>query len=389
MIARLLEKHVSESRLFNPVGIVEEFARTVTRELDFVQEGKNAVRFARNFKDHPGVLIPRVYKEYLSERVLVMERVKDGVRIDDIRGIEAMGLDRKELAKTGVDAYFKMILRDGFFHADPHPGNIFALPTGQIAFVDFGIVGRVTEELKAAMANTFLALIKRDFDRLIDEYVELGLISDGVDLDAFRRELKADLADFFEPLYDMTLGEINFAEYLDTVIHLAMKHDIRIPSDLLLVNKAMLILESIGTRLDPGFDFVAAAEPYASSLMRDKLSPSAMVDKLSRNFMETGDYIFVLPRQLKQILRKAIKDDLHVNLTHRGLEDFIRDMDRSSNRISFAMIISATLISSAIMHATGVGPKIYGFSAMGFLAFGSAAFLGIWLLISIIRSGRL
>ena len=387
-IAQLMDKHIPESRFFNPTGIVEEFSKTVKKELDFFEEAKNCCRFRKNFEGNPDIYIPRVYEEFITERVLVMERI-DGVRIDDITAIDAMGLDRKELVKIGVDAYFKMMLEDGFFHADPHPGNIFAMPTGQIGFMDFGIVGRVTDEMKETMANTFLALINKDFDRLIDQYIELGLVPEEVDLIAFRRDFKADLADLLEPLYGLTLKEINLAEYMDVITHLAMKHNMKIPSDLLLVDKAMLIIENIGRELDPDFDFTAAAEPYASKLVRERLSPSRIYEKAKKNIEEAGDFVILFPRQMKQIIRKVLRDDIHFKLTHIGLENFIRDMDKSSNRISFSMIISSMLLSSAIMHAAGVGPKIFDLSILGFLTFGFALLLGLWLIISIIRSGRL
>jgi ubiquinone biosynthesis protein len=387
-IARLLDKYVPESRFFNPTGIVEEFSKTVRKEMDFVEEARNCSRFRRNFEKNPDIYIPRVYHEYVTERVLLMEMI-EGVRIDDTAVIDFMGLDRKRLAKIGVDAYFKQILEDGFFHADPHPGNIFVMPTGIIAFVDFGIVGRVSDELKETMANTFIALLERDFDRLIDQYVEMGIVPDDIDLDAFRRDFKADLADFLEPLYGLTLKEINFAQYLDTVTHLAIKHNLRIPSDLLLIDKAMIILENIGRQLDPDFDFVAAAEPYASRIIRKRISPSRLYDKARKNVMEIGDFAFLFPRQMKQIIKKALKDDIQIKMFHVNLPEFIKDMDRSSNRIAFALIVSAMLISSAIMHATKVPPIIFGISLFGISAFGFAFLLGIWLIISIIRSGRL
>ncbi|GAB4390414.1 MAG: AarF/ABC1/UbiB kinase family protein [Thermodesulfovibrionales bacterium] len=387
-LARLLERHVTESRFFNPTGIVEEFSRTVRRELDFTEEARNACRFSRNFQEVGDVYIPKVFPEFLTENVIVMERI-EGVRIDDIKGIERLGLDRRELASVGVNAYFKMILEDGFFHGDPHPGNIFAMPSGQIGFVDFGIVGRVDDQLKETMANTFLALIKKDFDKLIDQYIELGLVPEDIDLEEFRRAFKSDLKDFLEPIYGMTLKEINFAEYLDTVTHLAMKHNLKIPSDLLLINKSMLILENLGLELDPDFDFIAAAEPYASKLARERFSPSRLYEDLSKTACETGDFVLNFPRQMKRVIRKVLRDDISMKLKHEGLEHFIRDMDRSSNRIAFAMVISAFILSSALMHATGVRPTIFGMSVLGFVSFGVASLLGIWLIISIIRSGRL
>lgn len=383
-IAQLMDKYIPESRFFNPTGIVEEFSRTVRKELDFSEEAKNCLRFRKNFENNPDVYIPKIYGEFTTEKILIMERI-EGVRIDDISAIEAMGLDRRELAKNGVDAYFKMILEDGFFHADPHPGNIFAMPEGQIGFMDFGIVGRVTDEMKETMANTFIALMNKDFDRLIDQYIELRLVPEEADLITFRKDFKSDLVYFLEPLYGLTIAEINFAEYMDTVMHLAMKHNMKIPSDLLLINKAMFILENLGRELDPDFNFIAAAEPYASKLAREKLSPSRIYEKTRKGLEEIGDF----PRQMKQIIRNVLKGDIHMKLTHIGLENFIRDMDKSSNRLSFSLIVSSILLSSAIMHTAGVGPKIYGLSIAGLSALGAAFLLGIWLIISIIRSGRL
>ncbi len=388
-IARLLDKYFPESRFFNPIGIVEEFAKTVRRELNFIEEARNCNKFRRNFEGNPNVYFPKIYSDFVTERVILMERI-DGVRIDDLAALDRLRVDKKLIAKIGVDAYFKQILEDGFFHADPHPGNIFVMPNNVIAFLDFGIVGRVSEDLKENLANTFIALIERDFDRLIDEYIELGIVPEHiVDIEAFRREFKADIVDIMEPLYGLTIKEINFAQYLDTITHLAIRHNLKIPSELLLINKAMLILDNIGRQLDPEFDFIAAAEPYASRIVRKRMSPSRLYEQTRKNIMEIGDFALLLPRQVKQIMKKILKDDVHVKMYHVNLPDFIKDMDKSSNRISFAMIVSAILVSSAIMHAAGVRPLIFGVSLFGISAFLIAFLLGIWLIVSIIRSGRM
>jgi len=387
-LANLLDKYVPESRFFNPKGIVEEFSKTIKKELNFIEEARNCYRFRKNFENSPSVYIPNIYREFVTEKILVMEKIK-GVRIDDIAGIDAMGLDRKHLAKIGVDAYFKQILKDGFFHADPHPGNIFVMPDGKIGLMDFGIVGRVSPELRETIANTFIAIISRDFDKLVDQYIELGIVPEEVDINILRKEFKADLSEFLEPLYGLTLKELNFAEYIDTVTHLAMKHNMKIPSDLLLIDKAMLILENIGTELDPDFDFISAAEPYATKLMKQRISPSRLYEKTLKNIEEIGDFVIMFPKQIKQIIRKVLQDDFHMKLTHIGLDKLIKDMDRSSNRIAFSLVISAIILSSAIMQATGAGPKVFGLSILALVAFGFASLLGIWLVISIIRSGRL
>lgn len=387
-VANLLDRYVPESRFFNPKGIVEEFSRTIKRELNFIEEARNCNRFRRNFEESPDICIPLIYDEFTTRKVLVMERI-NGARIDNIAGIESMGLERRHLAKIGVNAYFKQILEDGFFHADPHPGNIFVMPDGRIGLMDFGIVGRVSPELREIIAKTLLALLNKDFDKLTDQYIDLGYVSEDLDVGVLRKEFRADLADFLEPLYGLTLKELNFSEYIDTVTRIALKHNMKVPSDLLLINKAMLIVESIARVLDPDFDFISAAEPYAIKLMKQRISPGRIYEKTVKNIEEIGDFAVLFPKQMRQIIRKLLSGDIHMKLTHVSLDRLIRDMDRSTNRIAFSMVISAVLLSSAIMHATGVGPKMYGLSVFALISFGTASFLGIWLIISIIRSGRL
>ncbi len=386
-IARLLDRYVSESRFFNPIGIVDEFARTIRKEMDFVEESRNCSRFRRNFEHYPDIYIPKIYTDYVTGKAFVMEWI-DGIRIDDIREIERLGFDRAHLAEIGVRAFFKQVIEDGFFHADPHPGNLLVMPSGAIAFVDFGIVGRVTEEMRETIANTFVALIQKDFDGIIDQYMALGILPEHTDIEMFRREFKADLVDFLEPLYGLTLQELDFALYLDILTHLAIKHNLKVPSELLLIDKTMLILENIARQLDPAFNFIGAAEPYASKIIQQRTSPSRFYKRAKENIGEFGDFVSIFPRQMKEIIKKVLKDDIHVKMYHVNLPEFIKDMDRSSNRIAFAMIVSAMILSSAIMHATGVGPTIFGFSILAVSAFGFAFFLGVWLIISIIRSGR-
>ncbi len=387
-IAKLMIRYIPEANFFNPSGIVDEFARTVRKETDFIEEGRSACRLRRNFTDNTNIYIPKIYAEFMTEKVIVMEHI-DGVRIDDLNAIDSMGLDRRELAKIGVNAYFKQIMEDGFFHADPHPGNIFAMPSGMMAFLDFGQMGYVSETLRENIANLLMALVKKDFDGIINEYIEMGIVPEDVDKDQFRREFRTDLQDFMEPLYGLTLKDIKFASYLNALTELAARHHLKIPTDLLLVNKTLLVLESLGSHLDPNFDFIVAAEPFASKIMRGRLDPSRMYRKGKKTITDLGDFAFLFPVQIRQLVQKMLSDKLHVRMHHEGLDHLIRDFDRSSNRIAFSLIVSALLLSSAIMHSTNVGPQMYGMSLLGMSAFVIAFIMGIWLLISIIKSGRL
>ena len=387
-LARIADRYVAEVRFFNPVGLIEEFRRVVKREMDFEQEARNCLHFKRNFEGSPDVRFPKIYPGLLTGKVLVMERIY-GVRIDDLNGIDDAGFDRPKLARIGVEAYFQMIFRDGFYHADPHPGNIFVTPDGKIAFLDFGMVGVVSERLKELLASTLIALIRRDYDRLIENYIALGYVRPDADLEAFRTEFKADLADLLEPMFGLTLTEINLARYDATLVSLAIRHNLRIPPELMLINKSLLVLESIGLQLDPAFDFFSAAEPYASRLIKRKLSPTRLAGKFGAETLEAGEFAFFLPRNLKRLMNKVIRNDIQLKLHHLGLENLIKDMDRSSNRLAFAMVVSAMIISGSIMHAMKVPPTIFGVSVLGFVSFFFAGIFGLWLIISIFRSGRM
>lgn len=387
-IAELMDRYMPEAEFFNPKGIVEEFSKTVRKELNFREEARNLNRFRRNFEGHKYIYIPRLYPEYLTEKVIVMERI-EGIRIDRVSEIEKLGFDRSHIARIGLEAYLKMIFEDGYFHADPHPGNIFIMPDGRIGLVDFGIVGHLTPELMESLAQAFISLVKRDFDSLIEQYIDLGFVSEEVDIESFRRDFKADLMDFLVPLYGASISEINFTEYLDTLTHLAIKHKLKIPSDFLLVNKSLLILDSIARELDPSFNFISVAEPYASKLIRSRYNLQRLYDRTRRNLDEFTAFLTATPKQLRLLFRKALRDELNFKITHIGLERLMRDLDRSTNRLSFSIIVAALILGSSILTLSSVGGKIFDMPLLGAIGFLMAFVLGLWLLISIIRSGRL
>lgn len=387
-IARLLLKYIPESKLFDPEGIVHEFARTVRKELDFVTEAKNAQRFQRNFSGSDDVYIPKIFTGLLSGKVIVMERL-EGVKIDDLAGIETMGIDKREIARKGVDAYFKMIFEDGFFHADPHPGNLFVMSDGKIGIMDFGIVGWLTPELMENMASAFLSILNKDFDKLVDLYIDLGLVTEEVDIEIFKKEFKADLVYLLEPLYDLSISEVNFPEYLEALTHLVIKHGLKVPSDLLLMNRTILIVDNIGRQLDPGFNLISAAEPYAAELVRRRMSPQRVFDKSKENLVEIGDLLIDTPKQINRLLRKSLRDDLSFKIDPIGMDKLIKDIDRSSNRLAFSVVVAAIIVGSSMLMQSDIGGKILGMPTVGAIGFLVAFVLGLRLLISIIRSGRL
>lgn len=388
VIARLLIKYIPESRFFDPEGIVEEFSRSVKKELDFLSEARNAQRFRRNFAENRDICIPKVYPDMLTGKIIVMERL-EGVRIDDIEGIDAMGADRAEIARKGVDAYFKMIFEDGFFHADPHPGNIFVMPDGRMGLMDFGIVGWLTPEMMENIAGAFLAVLNKNFDRLIEVYIDMGFVQEEIDMEAFKRDFRADLINLLEPLYDITISEINFPEYLEAVTHLVIKYGLKVPSDLLLMNKTILILDNLGRQLDPSFNAVTAAEPYAAGMIKRKMSPERVLDRTRDNLSEIGDIVIDTPKQINRILRKTLRDELTFKVDPAGMEKLIKDIDRSSNRLAFSIVVAAIIVGSSVLVQSDIGGRIMGMPTVGAIGFLVAFLLGLRLIVSIIRSGRL
>ncbi len=388
ILAGLMLKYIPETEVFNPAGIVDEFAKTIRKELNFLDEKRNIERFALSFKDVPSLTIPEVHSHISSERVITMEYV-DGIRIDDVKSIDRAGLDRSEIARIAVNAYFKMMLEDGFFHADPHPGNIFVLPDGKVALVDFGMVGWLSPAIMESIATVLISIVNKDFDTLIDQFIALGMVTNESDLERFRQEFMTDIVDFIIPLYDLALSEINYAEYLNTITNLAIKHKLKIPSSILLVNKCNVILDGIVRDLDPEFNFIDVATPYATKLIRKRYGPKKVVEKLNRNLSELSDSLITIPRQIRLLLRQMSRDELNIKITHVGMESLKRDIDKSTNRLSFSIVIGSIIMSSSVLTLSGLGGKIFDIPALGITGFIMAFILGVWLLISILRSGRL
>ncbi len=388
-IADLIEARVPEMAPYNIPGIVDEFARTINRELDFFIEAANALQLRNNFEHSDVLYIPQVYTEFSSKRVLVLEKI-DGIRIDDFDRIDAAGFDQKDIALKGAAAFFKMVLQDGFFHADPHPGNIFVLSDGRLGLVDFGIMGRVTEENMEHFANTFLALAGHDYDALVRQYVNLGFLSeDSVDVEKFQREMKEDLAELLEPYYGMQVKQIDFGAYVDRVTHILIRHKLRMPQNLYLMDKALITLEGILKQLDPAFNYFDSAKPHVAELIRRRRNPFRAAELLRKNVVEFTDAFSLLPRQMKTVYRKFMRGDFRVNIHHEDLNHYIRDLDKSSNRLSFSIMTAAIIVSSSIIIHAGTGPVLFGLPMFGLIGYVIAALLGIWLLIGILRSGQL
>ena len=384
LLAQLAEKHIEESRLYNPIAIVDEFKKTILREIDFSIEAKNIDRSRRNFKDDNTVYILKVIHHLSTKKILTMERL-EGIKASNVNEIERIGLDKRQVAINGADAVLKQIFMHGFFHADPHPGNIFVLKDGRIAFLDFGMVGRIDAETREQLSDILVAIIHRDAKGIIETFASMGAIGKDADI----KRLNVDLTDFMENYYEIPLKELRMDQFFPDLIGIISQNQINIPPDLFLLSKVLVTIEGLGRKLDPDFNAVTQAKPFVDKLIRERYSTKNIIKGL-RGFLK-GLYIFtnLLPRDLTLIFNKIKKGTLRIEFEHRGLENLISQMDKVSNRITFSIIIAALIIGSSIIMQTNRGLLFLGFPILGILGFLIAGIMGLWLAIAILRSGKL
>lgn len=382
-IAHLLERYLPESQLFNPKGIVDEFSRSISREMDFLYEASSIERIASQFRGEEAVLVPKVIREYTTRKVITMERIK-GIRIDDIESLIREDIDPREIARKVADIYLRQVLIHGFFHADPHPGNIFVLPNGRIGLCDFGITGRLDERLKEALASLLIALVNMDYDAMVKLYIELGVVKEDVNIDEFRE----DMRDLIMPYHGRSLKEINPLEVFGEIIKVGIKYKIRLPRAFILLNKTFILLDSLLRRIAPDFILLEVAQPFALEIIKRRTSPERVLKDIVSHTQEIQGYLKDYPTQIHRLLQKMVEDKFTVDFMHKGLDHLIEEMDRSSNRLTFGIIVSALIIGSSFIMLSGVGPKFLGFSVLGIVGFGIGALLGFGLALLILRSGK-
>jgi ubiquinone biosynthesis protein len=384
-VAVLLERHMNRSDIYDPVGVVREFAYTIRRELDLSREGHAIERIRDNFKGDPTLYFPTVYWEATGKGVLTIEYVQ-GIKVSDHGAIEAAGLDRKEIARRGAVAFLKMVLEHGFFHGDPHPGNVMILPGNVICLLDYGMVGRLDPGLKEYLTNVLSAVTHKDVDELVDTLMGVGeFVPENVNMTA----LKKGLAEFMDSYLEIPLKEIAVGKMLLEFIDLVSTHRIKIHPDLTMLVKVLVVIEGMGRELDPQFDMVGHLRPFLERALWEKHSPGRLMHEMERGFASYVHLARNLPRDIKEILNKINRNKFRIDLEHRGLDRFSREMDRSANRLSLSLIIAALLVGSSIAMQTNRGPMLLGLPAFAFVGYLCAGIVGIWWMIAILRSGRL
>ena len=383
-LATLAERHIEELAFHRPVKIVEEFARSIEKEMDYTLEATSMERVARSFLQDETVYIPKVYREFTTDRVLTTEFV-DGVKVSMLEILDENGYDRKLITRRGANILLTQIFGHGFFHADPHPGNLFILTDNVICLLDFGMMGTVDRSTREAFVDLVDAVVRRDEARTTRVLLKLTLWEEEPDL----RLLSKDVAEFmgehlYKPLKDIVVGRL-----LQNLLDMAAQHRLRIPPELFLMMKAISTVEGVGLTLDPNFDLIAHAEPFIRQVKLSRFSPKRLSSDAVSIMGQYMDFVQEFPKDLLEITRNIRQKKFTFMLELKNMENMLSTHDQISNRISFSIIIASLIIGSALIVISKTPPLFYGISAIGIIGFIAAAVMGIWLLVAIIKKGKL
>ena len=384
-VAELIESEIAEARRYRPAEIAEQFAKSLEREADFVTETRNIERFAKNFVGNPHVVIPRIYPEYTSDVLLVQEHV-EGIPATDPAAVAAAGLDRKLLAARGVDAFLKMILVDGFFHADPHPGNVFYLLDHRLVIIDFGMVGRLSPQRRRQVIDLLAGLVRMAEEPMLDVLLDWAG-------DAYVDEAKL-ANDVNEMVFDyegMPLKDIRVGSVIRQFAGIVREHSIVLPSDLSLMFKALITLEGLGRQYDPEFHIVDHLAPLVRNTLGERYQPAELARRARGAVGEFLNLVGSVPRDFARLLREARRGKTRVDLDLKRLDSFGRQLDRTLDRVTVGIMTASLVIGSAIVLSVRDGPVVWGIPvlpAIGLLGYVLAFLNSLWIVYGIWRSGR-
>jgi ubiquinone biosynthesis protein len=381
-VVRIAQREIPELQRFQPLEMIAQFGKSIARELDLALEARNQDRLARNFAADATVVIPRIHWDYTSSAMNVQDYL-EGVPGNDLELVERAGLDRRILAERGADAVLKMILVDGFFHADPHPGNVLYLQGNRIGMLDFGMVGRLSESRRDQIVDLLAALSRRDERGMMN--VLLDWTGDAV---VDESQLANDLGELVFTYEHLELKDIHIGQLLGDVSSIMRDHHIVLPADLALLFKALITLEGLGRRLDPGFRLVDHLRPFVRRVIFARYEPGTMTKRLRHGLMDALAAIGGLPSDLTRLVRDARRGRLRIEFDLKRLDHFGHQLDRSANRLTLGVVTAALIVGSSIVMTVGGGPELFGLPLFGVVGFVLASLNGFWLVVSIWRSNR-
>jgi ubiquinone biosynthesis protein len=380
-LAAAASRHWSFAGQYDLTGLVEEFSQTLRRELDYIREAHNAERFAVNFAVDPHIHVPRVFWEATTARVLTLERIR-GIKINDLKALDEQGTDRRWLADYATNVVLKMVCEDGFFHADPHPGNFFIEPNGAIGLIDFGMVGVIDEQTQELLAELLIAINHQDADRLVDVFLDLGVTRKRTDRALVRRDIDQLLSTY----WGLPLGELKVAALLNDVYSIMRRHQMHLPSNLALLLKTVIMIEGVGVALSPDFHFPKVLTPYTERLVLRQYSPFRWVRSFGRSSLELARFAVEMPQHLRRIARAAENGNLQIGVRPEGFDPVVDRLERIANRIVLGVIAAAFINGLAVLVSVYKPPgwDRWGWTVFAF-GFICALLLGAYLAWTILR----
>jgi ubiquinone biosynthesis protein len=342
-MAERIETTFQHLRMYNPIGIVQEFSVQIRKELDFVRDGKNADRISKNMKNISGVRVPKIIWEYSGSRVLVMEYIK-GVRVDDVDAIRELGIDLKEISEKGFAAYLNQILVDGFFHGDPHPGNLMVTPDGELVLLDFGNVGIIRPDRRDEFMRVLYAIVNSDVELFLGAFDGLGVSIREEDVDPLKDELYVILQE--TRAYE--LGQYDIEESMREISGILYRYRIQVPANLMLMMKVIIMVEGIGVKLDPEFNFISRVEPYLDEIVADQLLSPERIERASR---KVASDVLGLSQALNESLKRLAEGRLRVEMSDPELKRVEQSIDRASYTLLLGMLVAAIIIGLSLVVA--------------------------------------
>ncbi|BDZ67227.1 ABC1 kinase family protein [Methanobacterium ferruginis] len=375
-LADLIHKRISSLRVFNFPEIVDEFEKSIRKEMDYTLEARNAENFQAHFARNDGIRAPTIFQEYSTSLVLTMEFIQ-GTKMSQVME-NPTGFDNKILAERVAQSYFQQIMVDGFFHADPHPGNLYVLEDNVVCYIDFGMMGHIDHDFMQNLAELFIQVIEYKVDAIINQLIYMDIIDDYVD----RSTLKRDIMDILDHYYGASLNEMHVGDILgDLAVPLITKYQARIPPEFTLIARAVSLIEDVAHSLDGEFDATAQFKPMVRKLLLKKFSPKNMADLFRDNMFELEHLVKNLPRNINRLVAKVETGEIKVKYS----EELAEDIERTSNKLVVAIIIAALLVGSSWIIQIDKGPMVWDMPLLGFLGFAASGVLGVGLIIYILR----
>ncbi|MBN2892241.1 MAG: AarF/ABC1/UbiB kinase family protein [Bacteroidales bacterium] len=383
-VATMIEKYIEGLKNFSLTEIVKELETSIRKELNFSLEMANLERFGNNFQKNPNIYVPKCYENLSTKKILTLEFI-DGIKISDIESIEAHSLDRKIIAKRGTDLVLKQIFEFGFFHADPHPGNVLILPENVFCYLDFGMMGSLSHKTRELISSLIIGAVSHDIEKIAKNVIKLCEPTGEIKI----KKLESQLDSIIDKYFNQSLENIDMTELVNELVKFFPENNLRMPADMYLLGRSLLLMQSSGELLDPDYNIANQTEPYIKKMLKDRYSAKKMAKDM---FASTDELLLLakeLPFEIRGILEKIKTGTLKTEIEHKGLNPLIGKHEQTVNRLTFAIVLASIILGSALVINSKIPPLWHEIPIIGLAGLVIATIMGFALLISIYRHGKM